>query len=244
VTAALAVGRFWGKEHRQGAAEGGATAEDDDLPAGDGHAVVRQKRFDARRSARQWTGQADSEAAQVEWVHAVYVLVRVDRLQRHVVVQMRRDGVLDEQPMHGRVRVEAGNDPVQFGLADGGGKVLMRGGEPEGGSLALLDANVTSAGVIVTDENSGQARCYSAAAQTGGCGGGLGQDGLGDGRAGQEAGRTSSGVGGLGGPGHVGLLGAGAQAVDPRDRLPDGSTIPVPPVAVDPMMPYSERLVT
>ncbi|CCH16736.1 Conserved hypothetical protein [Micromonospora lupini str. Lupac 08] len=33
-------------------------------------------------------------------------------------------------------------------------------------------------------------------------------------------------------------LDAGAQAVDVRERLPDGSTIPVPPVAGGSMMPH------
>jgi hypothetical protein len=50
--------------------------------------VVGQQRFDAGRGARQRAGHAQGEAAHVERVHAIDVLVGVEGLQRRVVVEV------------------------------------------------------------------------------------------------------------------------------------------------------------
>jgi hypothetical protein len=124
------------EQHGEGPPERGAAAEDHHLASGDWYLVVRQQRLDARRRAGQRAGQADGQAAHVERVHAVDVLVRVDALQRRVVVQVGRDGVLHEQPVHGRVRVEAADGLSEVGLGGSGGQVLVRRREAELGGLA------------------------------------------------------------------------------------------------------------
>ncbi len=177
-----------GQQHRERPAERGAATENDHLTAGDLDAVVGEQRLDPGRGAGQRPGQPDGEATHVERVHPVDVLVRVEGLQRRVVVQVGRDRILDQDAVHVPVVVEAGDHLEQVGLRDVATQVLVRGLEAELGGLLLLDPDVPGAGVVVADQDGGEAGLDAAGLQLGDPVADVGQDGLGDGRAGQEAG--------------------------------------------------------
>src|SRR3954454_15441243 len=86
-------GALLGHQHRQGAAQGGAAAEDDQFVAGYRDVVMGQQRLDAGRGAGERAGHAERQPAPVERVHAVDVLVGVDGLQGGVVVEVAGDRV-------------------------------------------------------------------------------------------------------------------------------------------------------
>ena len=70
-----------------------------------------------RRRARQRPRQARPKPPQIQRMHPVDVLVRVDGQQRRVVVQVARHRILDQQRVHRRIVVEIGDRPMQVGLA-------------------------------------------------------------------------------------------------------------------------------
>ena len=90
--------------------------------------------------------------------------------------------------MHGLVGVELGDHPEQVVLGGVGRQVPVRRGEAQLGGLPLLDPDVAGAGVVVADQDGGEAGLHAALARAGGAGGDVGQDGLGHGCAGQQAG--------------------------------------------------------
>ena len=73
---------------------------------GDRDLVVREQRLDPGRRARQRTVHAEGEAAHVERVLAVGVLVGVELGERRLVVDVRRGRVLDEHGVDVVVGVE------------------------------------------------------------------------------------------------------------------------------------------
>ena len=133
-------------------------------------------------------GHPSGKPAEVQRVHAVDVLVRVDALQRGVVVEVLRRRVLDEQPVHLGVGVEPVDDGVQIVLRGVGGQVLVRRGKPELRGLALFDADVSGARIVIADENRRERRNDSTGAQRRNAGRNVGQDLLSDGSAGQQNG--------------------------------------------------------
>ncbi len=151
-------GALLGQQERQRATERRAAAEDHDVATGDRDAVVGEQLLDARRCARPRAGQADGEAAHVDRVHAVDVLVRVDGEQRGVVVEVAGHGVLHQQRVHGPVGRERRDRLDQLLLRRVVGQVHVRRVEAQLGGPALLEPDVAGAGVVVADQDGGEAR--------------------------------------------------------------------------------------
>ena len=87
-----------------------------DLVPGDRDLVEREQRLDAGRRARHRARHHEREAAHVDRVHAVDVLVGIHLEQRGVEVDLRRRRVLDEEAVDQRVVVERAHGGDHVGL--------------------------------------------------------------------------------------------------------------------------------
>ena len=107
MTAALASGPLQRQQVGQRPTDREATAHDDDVQTGDGDVVVLEQHLDAGGVQASGASTPWHELAEVHRVQAVDVLVRIDRQQRRLVVEVRRERVLDEEGVDAGIGVEA-----------------------------------------------------------------------------------------------------------------------------------------
>ena len=119
MTAAFGRRPLLREQQRERPAEREAAAEDHDLATRHGDLVVREQRLDARGRARNRTGHAEHEPAEVHGVQAVDVFVGIDLEQRGFVVDLRRRRVLHEHRVDGGIVVELVDRGEQIGLRRG-----------------------------------------------------------------------------------------------------------------------------
>jgi hypothetical protein len=111
----------------------------------------------AERGAGHKAGQADGEAACVDDVEPVDILVRVDRGEHRIGVDLVRERQLDQDAVNGRIGVEAKHQFEQYGLLGVGRQAVFEGAHAGGGGLAGLVAHIDLACRIIADQNHGEA---------------------------------------------------------------------------------------
>ena len=103
--------------------------------------------------ARNRTGHAEHEPAEVHRVQPVDVLVGIHLEQRGFVVDLRRRRVLHEHRVDGGIVVERADRGEQIGLRRVSGRCTCGDGQPDLGRLLLLHADVARARAVVADED-------------------------------------------------------------------------------------------
>ena len=121
-------------------------------------AVGVEHGHDAGGRAGRQAGAAQHQAAQVEGVQAVHVLVRVDRLDQGVAVEPFRQRHLQQDSVYAAVRVQALQETPHIGLRSVGGQAGMAGSEPRGRAGVDLALDVDFRGGVLPDEDRGQGR--------------------------------------------------------------------------------------
>ena len=97
-------------------AEGWAATQNDDVATGGGDAVVQQHGADPGRCCRYGTRQSERESADVGGMESVGILAPIQFEQGGGKAQVRRERVLDQDSVNGRVRIEAFRRPTRTGF--------------------------------------------------------------------------------------------------------------------------------
>jgi hypothetical protein len=117
--------------HRHGPADVVADAHDGGIHPAHGPVDVRQQHHHALRRAGTQTELAQRQPADVLGVEAVDVLLRPDRVDQLVRVEVGREWELHEDPVHRGVGIEALDEREQSGLGRVGRQVAVVRAEPD-----------------------------------------------------------------------------------------------------------------
>ena len=141
-----------------------------DAPPEDHHLAARRPGCRSGRAAPRCPpactdgpGHAEREAAHVGGVQPVDVLVRVDRQERGVEVDLAGRGVLHEHGVDRRIVVEARDAPRRSAWVASAGRCSCGALDPELRGLGLLHARCSARGPVVADQDRRRARRVPAA---------------------------------------------------------------------------------
>jgi hypothetical protein len=126
------------------------------MRSGDRHVTPHQEFLDAQGRAGPRAGEAEGQAAEVDRVEAVGVLVGGDRHEDLAGVEVARQGQLHDVAVHGGIGVELRHQVEKLLPGGVGRQVVTERRHPHGGAGLVLTADVGVAARIVTDENRGQ----------------------------------------------------------------------------------------
>ncbi len=129
--------------------------DDDHLGAGDLHAVPPQQLDHADGRARQRTGLAEDQLAEVGGVQPVDVLVRVDPGEQRELVEPGR--LLDDEAGALGVGVQLVDDGLDLGLGGGRREVAADRGDADLGAVLVLGADVPVRAGVVADQHGAEA---------------------------------------------------------------------------------------
>ena len=131
-------------------------AEYDALLAACLDAVALQQRDDAKRRSRDEAGQTDGHAAHVDGMEAVNVLTVVDGLDNLLLVDVLRQGQLDDETVDVAILVQTVNAGQQFLLGHIGLIAYECRLEATGLAREYLILNVCLRAAVVTHQHCGQ----------------------------------------------------------------------------------------
>ncbi len=112
---------------------------------------------DAVGCAGQRRRDAHDQQSQVDRMEAVGVLGRVHPQDGGLVVQPRRERVLDDEGVHRRVRVELVDHRLHLGLGGVGGEAAVDRRHAQLGAVPVLHGHVVGAGPVVAHQHGAQA---------------------------------------------------------------------------------------
>ncbi|SLD18048.1 Uncharacterised protein [Mycobacteroides abscessus subsp. massiliense] len=140
------------------------------------HVVATQQIHDPAGRAGKRGLLAEHQPAQVRRVQAVGVLIRVDALQRLVLVKMLGQRQLHDVAGAIRVGVQFVDGGAQCGLIDIGGQITTDRVEAHLGAVCVLAAHIGVRTRVVTHQDGAQPRCLARRLQRRGTSGQLHKD--------------------------------------------------------------------
>ncbi|MNZ91816.1 hypothetical protein D3C78_1108110 [compost metagenome] len=149
-----AAGQQQFERHRAADDVGGA--DDHGMQAVQVDSGAVQQGHDAFRRAGLQYRHALGQAADVERVEAVDILVRVDALEQLRGIQMGGQWQLHQDAVDGRIGVESVDQAEQFFLRGAGVEVVGLGDEADFLAVLALVGDVNLGGWIAADQNDGQ----------------------------------------------------------------------------------------
>jgi hypothetical protein len=118
------------------------------------HAV--EQHHDAERGAGHQPAGAGRKAPDVDGVEPVDILERADPVEHARGIDARGQRQLDENAMHGRIRVELVDQRVEFAFRRRCRHAVFERDDPGLAALGDLAADIDLAGGIVTDQHHGE----------------------------------------------------------------------------------------
>ena len=133
-----------------------------------GHLGLGQQGHHAGGGAAAGAGITAHQAAEVEGMETVGVLVGIEGQQQRAAVELGWQGQLHQDSVDGGISVEPPDFGFEVGLGRGGGVVTAKAGNADAGTGLFLVGHVHGTGGVITDPQHRQTRGAAGLGQAGG----------------------------------------------------------------------------